>query len=1217
MLKSLLKFELSIQIRQFGFWIAFVLMAVFGFLAASVDFLALSMEGGAKIKNNGAIPLAGTISFISVLSIFFAAVFVVAGVMRDDNHKMLEIVHATPITTPQMIFSRFFGAWLATFLCVSAMVLGTLFGEIAPWADKETFGPFNPVFYLHPLVIFVVINTLFVAGFYTAIAVLTRNKTLVYVSAVALLVFYLMSTLAAADAPEILSSLIDPFGTTALANVVEFWPAAEQNTRLTPLNGYVGFNRLLWGGIGVALFALSYAFSTRGIIFRKTKKRKDDFQPTGEINLSPVTPNLGFGFDAASFWKRFGFEYLATIRSTAFIILVGIAVALFAFILCIDIFFSPQKQLLTSTRMAQLAIGSLGLPMLIMMVFFGGEIMWRDRTANFHHILDATPARDWTLLSAKWLSLVAAVFTIIAAGLVASILAQLSLTRGEVPTVGTTYFQIGLFSFGILFAFQTLLVMFLQNFAPNRIIGMLAGAGGLILLTIVLPMFPFFHPMMAFGAVTPGGYSEMAGFSGVMRALWFGLYWGACVLFLGVFSVWIWRRGLHAGLFSRLKHFKNRITPVTGGLAALALAAFIGSGVHIYKSYEDGEFRNQKERELRLVAWEKLAKPEIDKKDPLPRIISVETDVDFFPSRQEGVVKGQYVLENKTSEPVRRLFVSPATAHEEDVRLLTVSGGVQDTVSDLAKAFAEYDVRLYTIDPPLAPGQTMTMSFETFFHAPRLGDGSIIRKNGTFVNNFTTMPRIGLSNQGFMRNPDKRRKYDLGEREKMAKRTDEEARQRNLFGGTADYVDFKARVCTDAGQIPIAPGALKSEERIGDDRYCRNYEAINPILNFFSFMSADYEVAEDVWENPNGKNVDLRIYFHKGHDYNIELMMQAMKDAFNTYTTTYGPYQYAQLRVMEFPYASFAQAFAGTVPFSENIGFTMDPGDPEDNETIDFATYVTMHEIGHQWFAHQLVPADTLGANFISEGLTENASILAYRNVYGYQKMRRMIEKRSIEQYLVGRVVDSDDEAPLAKSEGRQYLDYSKASWVFWGLGYYIGDENLQGAMRNLITDFGGKGPPYATTLDVVKYLKDAADPAYHQLIDDYFERITFWDLKFGEEDIQIEPVGNSFKITLPIYVDKKIASEEDGAEKSVTEMEGEALNEWLEIGFYTEDPKDKLGDDWMALERIRVSERESTVSFIVPEKPTHILLDPRRLLIERNVEDNITAPDLKVASSE
>lgn len=1219
MFTQLLKFELSLQMRQAGFWIALAAMLIMGFLFSSFDFLVLSTEGGAKIKNNGAIPLAGTVSFISIFSMFFGAVFAVAGVMRDDNHKMLELVHSTPIKTWEMISTRMMGVFNATVLCLMAMVVGMMMGGFAPWVDDETFGPFRILYYLHPTFIFIFVNSLFVAGFYTSIAVFTRSKMLVYVSVVGLLAFYLSAGLVTSNAPEWLSSLLDPFGTTALANEVQFWPAAEQNTRLTPVLGYVGWNRLAWGGLGLGLFLASYFFSSRGIVSRKTKSHKDDYVPTGKLELHPIEPRFGLMPDLASFWKRFKFEYATTIKSTAFLILIGIAIVIFGVALAASIYITPQKQLFTSMRMVDLALGSLFLPMIIVMVFFGGEIMWRDRVAGMHKILDATPVRDWVLLAAKWLSLVAAVFTVMAAGTVASMIVQLGLTKGEVPMVGSTFFRIGLFSFGLLFTFQTLFAMFVQNFAPNRIFGMFAAAGALVFVLFVLPQFPFFHPMMAYGAVGPGNYSEMAGFSSVLRATWFGLYWAGLILFLAVISIWIWRRGLQAGLLLRLKGLFKRVTPITGVVAGLALAVFIGSGVHIYGAYKTGEFRNQKAQEKRAVAYEKLLKPLLEAKDPLPKITAVEADVQFYPSQQEAIVKGQYVLENKTGKPITRLFISPPTGHEEDVLELTLSGARYDTDSQLSQDLAEYDRRVYIFDTPLAAGDTATLNFETFFHAPRLGDGSIIRKNGTFVNNFSTMPQIGLSDAGFLTNPDKRRKYELGERKKAAKRTDEAARQRNLFGAAADYVEFKAQVCTDAGQIPIAPGKFEGET-IEGDRVCRRYQAINPILNFFSFLSADYQVAEDVWENPNGEDVALKIYFNEGHDYNVDLILQAMKDAFDTYTVTYGPYQYAQLRVMEFPYQSFAQAFAGTVPFSENIGFTMDPGDPDDNKDIDFATYVTLHEIGHQWFAHQVVPADTLGSSFVSEGLTENASIVAYRNKFGYQKMRRMLETRSIEGvagYLIGRTAERDNEPPLAKSEGQQYLHYAKASWVFWGLGYMIGEDTLQGAMRKLVEDYGGTGAPYVTSLDVVAYLKAAAGPDYEQLIDDYFERITFWDLKFREEDIQVQAEGEGYRVTLPLYVDKKIASEEDGEETSVTEIDGEVLNEWLEIGFYTEDPKDKLGDDWMALERIRVSEKESTVSFLVPEKPTHVLLDPRRLLIERNVKDNVKSPRSKLVSAE
>jgi len=88
-------------------------------------------------------------------------------------------------------------------------------------------------------------------------------------------------------------------------------------------------------------------------------------------------------------------------------------------------------------------------------------------------------------------------------------------------------------------------------------------------------------------------------------------------------------------------------------------------------------------------------------------------------------------------------------------------------------------------------------------------------------------------------------------------------------------------------------------------------------------------------------------------------MMEAMQSAMTTFTDTFGPYQYAQARIMEVPYVQFAQAFAGTIPFGESMGFIMEVEEGEDK--IDFMTYVTVHELGHQWFGHQIVPANVKG----------------------------------------------------------------------------------------------------------------------------------------------------------------------------------------------------------------------------------------------------------------
>jgi len=97
MFAKLLNFEVKLHTRQVGFWIALAALTLFAVLVASVDFISISIEGGDKVKNNGAIPLALNTTVFSLLSIFFAAVFVVTGVMRDDTHKSMEIIHSTPI----------------------------------------------------------------------------------------------------------------------------------------------------------------------------------------------------------------------------------------------------------------------------------------------------------------------------------------------------------------------------------------------------------------------------------------------------------------------------------------------------------------------------------------------------------------------------------------------------------------------------------------------------------------------------------------------------------------------------------------------------------------------------------------------------------------------------------------------------------------------------------------------------------------------------------------------------------------------------------------------------------------------------------------------------------------------------------------------------------------------------------------------------------------
>lgn len=138
---------------------------------------------------------------------------------------------------------------------------------------------------------------------------------------------------------------------------------------------------------------------------------------------------------------------------------------------------------------------------------------------------------------------------------------------------------------------------------------------------------------------------------------------------------------------------------------------------------------------------------------------------------------------------------------------------------------------------------------------------------------------------------------------------------------------------------------------------------------FFSIQSAAYAVTRDRW-----RDVDLAVYYHPTHAYNVDRMITAMKGSLDYFTAHFSPFQFKQLRILEFPaYRTFAQSFANTIPYSEAIGFVASYEEPD---KIDLVTYVTAHEVGHQWWGHQIISAGMQGMTLLVETLAQYSALM-------------------------------------------------------------------------------------------------------------------------------------------------------------------------------------------------------------------------------------------------
>ncbi|MFM7120807.1 MAG: hypothetical protein ACKOZX_11305, partial [Gammaproteobacteria bacterium] len=59
---------------------------------------------------------------------------------------------------------------------------------------------------------------------------------------------------------------------------------------------------------------------------------------------------------------------------------------------------------------------------------------------------------------------------------------------------------------------------------------------------------------------------------------------------------------------------------------------------------------------------------------------------------------------------------------------------------------------------------------------------------------------------------------------------------------------------------------------------------------------ARYAVARDRWND-----VELAVYHHPPHDTNVRTMLEAMKVSLEVFSKDFSPFQFKQLRILEFP----------------------------------------------------------------------------------------------------------------------------------------------------------------------------------------------------------------------------------------------------------------------------------------------------------------------------
>ena len=1192
MLARIAAFEFRYQLRNPVFCVTAGIFFLLTFGAMTVD--QIQMGDGGNVHKNAPYATVDKHLILSLFFMFVTTAFVANVVVRDDDTGFGPIVRSTRISKFNYLLGRFIGAFLIAALAFAAVPLAIWFGSLMPWVDPETLGPNRLRDYLYAYFLIGVPNVLITSALFFALATATRSMMATYLGVIAFLIAWLASNAMVRDRPELEATvgMIEPFGIRAVSAATRYWTAAERNMLVPEFTGPLLYNRLLWIGLSLLFLALaywSYRFAETGISKRKRRKQRIAREAPGEIAVSAPSshhlprPTFGAATARGQLWVRTRLEMKQVFRSPAFLVLIvfGLVNTIFAFSMGGTMFGTPT--MLVTRSAISLLEGAFGIIPIRIAIYYGGELVWRERDRKIHEIIDSTPLPNWAYVIPKTAAVALVLFATLMIGVVAAILFQLLSSHTEVEFGKYLLWYVLPQTFDMTLV--AILAVFVQALSGNKYLGW--GVMVLYIITqIVFSSLSLDHNLYNYGGTSQTPYSDMNGAGGYWKAAWlFRLYWGAFAVLLLVGAHLLWRRGTETRLKPRLKRVPARLRGATAMAAGTALAVFLGTGawayyntniLNRYETRADNE-RQQADLEKKFLPYEKL---------PQPTISHVQLNVALYPSETRAVTEGRYKLTNLTDQPIRDVHVRRGDNFLE-ILALELPG------AKLSLHDKDFEYRIYRLAQPLAPGASVDMRFKTERRQRGFREGgqdTRLVRNGTFLNNLELAPQIGMNRMGLLQDRATRRKYGLPPEQRPAKLEDMSATRSSYFGGGWTTADIT--VSTVADQIPIAPGK-KMLDRTENGRRTARFVSDAPILTFFSVQSAKY--AE---KHRQHAGVDLAIYYHPEHHWNVDRMLNALQTSLDYYQANFGPYQFDQARIIEFPaYATFAQAFANTMPYSEAIGFVADTSDPD---KIDYVTYVTAHELGHQYWAHQVIGADMQGGTMLSETLAQYSALMVMKKLYGEDKIRRFL-KYELDNYLRMRGGDVVEELPLARVENQQYIHYNKGSLAMYLLQERLGEDAVNRALRSLLDKYKFKGAPYPRSLDLVQAFRvEAKTPEQQALITDLFERITVYDMKVAAPTA-VRRADGRWDVSVPVEA-RKFYADGQGNEKEAR------LAEPVEIGLFSSEPGRGAfaKKDVISMERQPVRSGKQVLKFVTAKKPAYAGVDPYNFYIDRNSADNV-----------
>lgn len=1169
MLSSMLKFELKYQFAQLTFIIAAVLFLALGcFSAVQGGF------GGSEVHRNSPYVITNITALFSLLTIFAATLFCANVVLRDHIYKMESVMYTTSITKTSYFFVRFLGLFLAVFTLLVCTVFGIYIGTF--FVDSIELGKSNMINYLHPLFVFGLPNVLFPCSLIFCTAVLTKNVRAIYVVGVLLYILYmaasilgnsplLASSVKVSD-PSILPFIIDPFGLASFFSETRNWTNLQRNGQLFPMDSTFLINRLLWLGASVFVIAISYRFFNFRVQSQGQLKQKN--KPTKQIEIIPfrhfnVLAN-GFKYNFSSFKSQFKLEVISLFKHIPFMVMLLLWIFIFSIELKDNILYGPYGIRYFPTTGAIIEEMRAMKFALLLLVFYAAEIIARERTANIQSLIYSTPVKNAVLWASKCLTLAVLVFVLVTANIAIGISVQLFNGYHDIELL--KYFSLYYYSAFSLFLF-VILIVFIQNLAKNKYLGMMLSMIVVFAFSFA-PRLGIEHFLLRFASVPDLQFSYFNNFGHYANAFnWYMLYWLGFAVILAILTIGMWQSSLQLTFLDRLKSLPKSLYQ-SKVLVVISLLVWIFCGAFIYQQTNViGRYQNKQEAINWNVNYEKKYKS-FDKL-PQPTIKYIKTQVDLFPNEARYAVKGSYVLKNETNEPIKRLWITLHKAvNEFEINIPNAKA---------QKIDKEFNQQFIDLKTALNPSEELKMDFS--INVIRSGfvsfdtENSVVA-NGTYIELEKFVPHFGYNPYLEIDDDRQRKKEGLPAHEIP-----------NFADLNYHLIDLESTISTNADQQVVTVGKLEKSWQANNRNYFR-YKTEVPINFMFALSSAKYQIKKE-----NYKGLSLSIYYQLGHEYNVETMFKAMKDALDYGSINFSPYPLKHLTIAEIPhYKGAATAYPGVVFNAERINYLTNYSNPN---LVNQSYAITAHEVAHQWWANMLAPADVMGYAMLTESLAKYTEAMLLEKKYGKMHLRNYLRDDNNLYYAYRN--PNEKEFPLAQTYGQNHVHYQKGGLVMYAVKEVLGEEVVNKILKDLIAKHHNPNQK-AITKDLIDELIKAVPANQKNFIDESFNQVL--DYRMELKVLKCKQLANgTYSLDLQVNVGKNKA----GVEKLL------APDMDIDLAFFSQSILDlDKNSKPIYLQKHRFNQLVTKLTIVVDQKPKTVALDPFGYLLDSNLKDNM-----------